>query len=158
MFLEFAISILWWRWTWECIRELTMKITQGLTLHLQQLFTVKSLINLRICYPHRIKIANAKILKICSKTTMRVLNLKLESEMLYDASWRNFEKLRSGAAKLKRCIAGRNGSPLRTLKGNMLWETQPDNKFKSQCNNEQFHYDPFRMTWWRKHNLIGLIC
>ena len=45
--------------------DLTVKIVRGETLHPQSFFTVKSLINFQICYPHEIKMANTKIMKIC---------------------------------------------------------------------------------------------
>ena len=63
-----------------------MKIVWGVTLHPQSLFTVKSLINFQICYPHRIKIANRKIMKICSQTKIRVLNVNKGLEISSDAS------------------------------------------------------------------------
>ena len=57
-----------------------MKIDRGVTLYPQSLFTVKSLINFQICYPHRVKIANTTILKICSgETKIRVQNANLGS-------------------------------------------------------------------------------
>ena len=63
-----------------------MKIFGGVTLHPQSLFTVKSLINFQICFPRKIKFANTKIMKICKKTKIRVLNVSIGSEMAYDAS------------------------------------------------------------------------
>ena len=63
-----------------------MKITQGVTLHPQSLFMVKSFINIQIHYPHRIKISNTKIMKISSETKIWVLNVNLGPEIPYDAS------------------------------------------------------------------------
>ena len=63
-----------------------MKIVRGVTLHPQSLFTVKSLLNLQISYPHEIKFANTKIMEICNKTKIRVLNVNMRSEFSYDAS------------------------------------------------------------------------
>ena len=40
----------------------------------------------QICYPLRIKIANRKIMKICSRTKIRVLSVNLESEISYNGS------------------------------------------------------------------------
>ena len=56
------------------------------TSYPHSLFTVKSLINFQICYHQTIKITNIKIMKICRKTKIRVLNVNLESEISYDAS------------------------------------------------------------------------
>ena len=52
----------------------------------QSLFTVKSRTDFQICYPHRIKIGNTKVIKICSSTKIRALNVNLGSEISYDAS------------------------------------------------------------------------
>ena len=38
----------------------------GGTSHPSSLFTVISVINFQICYPHKIKIANTKIMKFCN--------------------------------------------------------------------------------------------
>ena len=63
-----------------------MKIVRGVTLHPHSLSTVKSLINFQICYPHKIKIADTKIIKICNQTKIKVLNVNLGSEISYDVS------------------------------------------------------------------------
>ena len=63
-----------------------MKIARGVTLHPQSLFTVKLLIIFQTFYPHKIKIANDKIMKICIPATIKVLNVNLGSEISYDAS------------------------------------------------------------------------
>ena len=65
---------------------------RGVTLHPQSLFMVKYLINSQICYPHKIRIAITKVMKICKCTRIRVLNVNLGSEISYDAGQRNFEK------------------------------------------------------------------
>ena len=66
--------------------DLSVQIVRGVTLHPQLFFTVKSLINFQICYANEIKTANHKIMKICNKTRIRVLNVNLGSEISYDAS------------------------------------------------------------------------
>ena len=48
------------------MRDLTVKIVRGETLHPQSLFTVKSFINFQIFYPHRIEFVSTKIMKICN--------------------------------------------------------------------------------------------
>ena len=62
-----------------------MKIVRGVTLHPQSLFAVKSLINFRSNYPHKIKIGNTKITKVCSQTKIWVLSVNLGSDIAYDA-------------------------------------------------------------------------
>ena len=39
-----------------------------------------------ICYPHKIKIATTKIMKLCNKTEIRVLNVDLGSDISYHVS------------------------------------------------------------------------
>ena len=51
----------------------------------QSIFTVKYLIRFQRCYRHRTKIANTKIVKICSEAKMLVLNVNLRSEISYEA-------------------------------------------------------------------------
>ena len=58
---------------------------RGVILHPQSLFTVKPLKIFQICYPHKIKIANTKIMKICNQTKIRVLKVNLRSESPYKA-------------------------------------------------------------------------
>ena len=44
----------------------------------------------QICYHHRIEFANIKIVKICSQTKIRILNMNMGSEISYDVSERIF--------------------------------------------------------------------
>ena len=60
-----------------------MKIVWGVTLCHQSLFKVKSLINFQIFYPHKIEITKTTLMKICSETKIRVLNVNLGSEISY---------------------------------------------------------------------------
>ena len=79
--------------------DITVKIVRGVTLHPQSLFTVKSLLKkFQIFYPQKIKIANTKIMKICNKTKIRVLDMNLGSEISYDTSYRSLEKFQNEAA------------------------------------------------------------
>ena len=39
-----------------------------------------------VSYPHKIKVANAKIMRICNLTKIWVLNVNLRSEMSCDTS------------------------------------------------------------------------
>ena len=65
----------------------TVKIVSGVTLHHQSLFTVKSLINVQISYPHKIKFSNTEIIRSWYKTKIRVLmNVNMEPEISYDTS------------------------------------------------------------------------
>ena len=51
-----------------------------------KIVTVKSHINFQICYSHKIRFANTKIMKICNKTRIRVLNVNMGSEISYDTT------------------------------------------------------------------------
>ena len=86
-----------------------MKIDRGVTLHPHLLFTVKSLINFQICYLRKTKIANTKIMKICSQTKVRLLNANIESQ--------NFHMTQTEEI-LKNCKTG----PLRS-NGVFTWDT-----------------------------------
>ena len=58
-----------------------MKIVQGVTLHPQSLFTVKSVINFQICYLRKIEMAITEMVKNCNSTKIGVLNVNLGSEI-----------------------------------------------------------------------------
>ena len=51
---------------------------------------INSPINLQFFCPHKIKFINTYIMKNCNYTKIGALNVNLESEISYDANFRNF--------------------------------------------------------------------